>query len=78
MNVSIKELTEEIAYKSLEQSNPKLLKIISVWIAHGIAPEQIIDICVNKTKLPRHRLALIGCAADHIIRKAATVTETIQ
>jgi phosphoenolpyruvate-protein kinase (PTS system EI component) len=74
----MKKLVEEIAYKSIKRNNPALLRTIQMFINNGFSPERIVDICVEKTNQPRHRLAFIGCAADYIIDHALVATETVQ
>lgn len=64
----MQEIIEEIAYQSIQQNNPELLNTIRAFIARDYTPDQIIDLCIALTGQPRHRLAFIGCAADHLIR----------
>jgi hypothetical protein len=69
MNQFLENLAEEAAYKSIQKHNPKLLKTISIFVINGFTPEQIVEICVQKTKQPRHRLDFIGCAAEFLVRE---------
>lgn len=66
MNQNIESIVEEIAFNSIKENNPGLLKIVQTFVARGFTSEQIIDICVEKSGQPRHKLAFIGCAADYL------------
>lgn len=64
MNQSLENIAEEAAFLAIQENNPELLKIIKTFIRHGYDAEKILNICIERTGQPRHRLAFIGCAAD--------------
>lgn len=69
MKDHIKELTEEIAYDFIVANCPRLLRSIRIFLAAGLSPTQIVDVCADKTKQPRHKVEFIGCAADYLFRR---------
>lgn len=78
MEQNLEQIIEEMAFHALKKNSPNLLKIIETFVRHGFDSEQILEICIERSGQPRHRLAFIACAADYIINNPSLITETPQ
>lgn len=80
MNQTLENLTEEIAFRLLQQFAPGLLQIIQTFVKKGYNSNEIIEIFVERTGQPpdRYLFTLAGCAADYLINNPELATETIQ
>jgi hypothetical protein len=65
---SIYELVEEAAYLLLENNSPDLLAYVTELVRQGLSPEEIVDRFEAETRLPRWRVAYLGCAGAYILK----------
>ena len=76
--MDLENLTNKVAFDSLKENHPELFKTVNSLVREGKTAEDIINLCMEKTGEPYHRLAFIGCAADYMqaqIKKCSDLIE---